>query len=198
LTRPRLPDDVGQKPDATAGARGVRPTPDAASELDAAAEYRHTAYLLALHLTGDREEARDVAQDAMVRFLGSRGRLRTGDDARPWLLTIVRNLVRDRWRRHRTRPTDSLDQGDLSRELAAPGANPEQAAERRELQTRVWRAISSLPAEKREILVLRDFHDLSYAEIAHVVGIPVGTVMSRLHAARTALREALTHGAVRG
>ena len=152
---------------------------------------RQTAFLLALHLTGNREDARDLAQDAMVRFLGSRATLNEGEDARPWVLTIVRNLVRDRWRRQRVRPTDSLD-ADLSIELVAPGPNPEETAERRQLQRRLWQAISTLPTEKREILVLRDFHDLSYAEIARVIEIPIGTVMSRLHAARTALRAAIS------
>jgi RNA polymerase sigma-70 factor, ECF subfamily len=174
----------------TVGGRGEPSTGESPALDTQAAGYRHMAYLLALHLTGDREDSRDVAQDAMVRFFSSRTKLGAGEDARPWVLTVVRNLVRDRWRRRRLRPTDSIDAGDLSSELTAPGANPEETAERRQMQKRLWQAMSSLPTEKREMLVLRDFHDLSYAEIARVVGIPIGTVMSRLHAARTALRAA--------
>jgi len=156
-----------------------------------ATAFAHMAFVLALSLTGQREEARDVAQDAMVRLFGNAATLRDHSDVRPWLLTTVRNLVRDRWRRGRLRPTDSIDAVGVVDELRAPADDPEQALTRRRAQERVWRALSSLSAEKREILVLRDFHDLPYAEIATVLGIPTGTVMSRLHAARTALGAAL-------
>jgi RNA polymerase sigma-70 factor (ECF subfamily) len=67
-------------------------------------------------------------------------------------------------------------------------------AERNELRARVWQAISKLGDTHREILVLRDFHDLAYREISDVLSIPLGTVMSRLHAARKKLREILVAG----
>jgi RNA polymerase sigma-70 factor (ECF subfamily) len=149
------------------------------------------AFVLALHLTGRREDALDIAQESMLRFFRHEATLRNHLDPRPWLLTTVRNLTRDLWRRRRVRPTDSIDGGALVNELRAPDASAQEVLERREGQARVWRAIASLPVEKREILVLRDFQDLSYADIARVLGIPAGTVMSRLHAARSALRAAL-------
>ena len=62
------------------------------------------------------------------------------------------------------------------------------------MRERVWRALATLPTEKREIIVLRDFHDLAYREIAQVLAIPIGTVMSRLHGARRLLRARLEEG----
>jgi len=80
------------------------------------------------------------------------------------------------------------------REPDDPGSRADDALDRRELAQRVWRAIAELDGDKREILVLRDFHDLSYAELARVLDIPQGTVMSRLHGARRQLRERLELG----
>ena len=175
-----------------ADAQAVSGPAEAEAEADAEA-LRHTqlAFVFALSLTGGADEARDIAQEAMLRLLGHAAALRDRTDVRPWLLTTVRNLVRDRWRRARRRPSDSIDAAPVIHALRAPGPDPEQAFARRQAQERIWRALSGLPADKREILVLRDFHDLSYAAIAAVLGIPAGTVMSRLHAARAALRAGL-------
>ncbi len=160
-----------------------------------ARRHRRAAYLLALQLLGNRDDAMDVTQDAMLRFFST---LKSFDAARrvqPWLLTIVRNQVRDLWRRRRRRPADAAAESDaLVGQLAAPQPSPEADLHRRELKERVWRALADLPADKREIIVLRDFHDLSYGDIAQVLGIPIGTVMSRLHGARRRLRAKLEEG----
>jgi RNA polymerase sigma-70 factor (ECF subfamily) len=157
--------------------------------------HRKAAYLFALQLLGNPDDALDVAQEAMLQFFVSLHRFQPGRSVRPWLFTIVRNKARDFWRRRRARKTESLDNGvtDLSLAMVDRSSNPEGDALLSELQQRVWRALSKLPATKREILVLRDFHDLSYNEIARVLSIPVGTVMSRLHAARKGLREVYLH-----
>ena len=152
--------------------------------------HRQAAYLFALQLVGNPDDAFDIAQDAMLRFFTTLDRVQDGRPVRPWLLAIVRNLARDHWRRGKVRRHQSIDAGipDLSSALVDRRTNPERdaiASERREL---LWRAMSRLDSAKREILVLRDFHDLSYAEIARALKIPVGTVMSRLHAARKSLR----------
>ena len=161
-----------------------------------ARRHRTEAYVLALQLVGNRDDAMDVAQEAMLRFFAALGRFERGRAVRPWLLAIVRNQVRDLWRRRRARPTESLDDPgrELAHDVADARANPEADAERRELRRRVWGAIAGLDRDKREILVLRDFHDLAYAELAEVLGIPQGTVMSRLHAARKQLRQRLAEG----
>ena len=155
-----------------------------------ARDHRQATYIFALQLVGNVDDAKDLAQEAMLRFFSTLDRFQPDRPVRPWLFSIVRNLARDFWRRGKLRRHQSLDEGvpDLSRALADPTANPEQSTLECERRQRLWKALSALPTAKREILVLRDFHDLQYAEIAKVLRIPIGTVMSRLHAARKVLR----------
>jgi RNA polymerase sigma-70 factor (ECF subfamily) len=158
-----------------------------------AVRYRTPAFRLAMQLLGRPDEARDVAQDSMLRFFSSLGRFEAERPVLPWLFRIVHNRVRDLERRRRRRRVESLE-GYLERtgaEPASPGPGPEAQLRRQRLQERVWQALSRLSEKHREILVLRDYQDLSYAEIASVLGIPKGTVMSRLHAARCSLRRRL-------
>lgn len=158
-----------------------------------AARHRRSAYLLALQLLGNPDDALDVAQESMLRFFGRLESFDAGRPVRPWLFQIVRNQVRDLRRRRRVRKSEPLEPeaGDLSRQIADPSQDPEASAAAAELRRRIWRALSTLGERQREILVLRDYHDLAYAEMAEVLKIPVGTVMSRLHGARKALRRVL-------
>jgi RNA polymerase sigma-70 factor (ECF subfamily) len=158
---------------------------------DLARECHRQAFLFALHLTRRHDEAADVAQDAMLRFFASIDRFDPERPVRPWLLRIVRNLVRDRARRARVRRTTPLEAEAGEAVIDPPSCepDPEAAAERVQLQRLVWRCLEVLSSEQREVLVLRDYHGLSYAEIADTVGIPRGTVMSRLHRARCVLSE---------
>lgn len=163
---------------------------DAASRADAASALRRSAYLFALQLTRDPDAAQDVAQESALRFYRNLERFDVNQPVEPWLYSIVRNQVRDRARRERHRAHESLDDW-LDRgigEDGAEGSDPALIAERREAQRQVWIGIGKLSEFHREIVVLRDFHDLSYAEIAEVLAIPRGTVMSRLHTARQSLR----------
>ena len=163
---------------------------EAAACDELAREHRQATYIFALQLVGNVDDAMDLAQEAMLRFFSTLDRFQADRAVRPWLFAIVRNLARDFWRRGKLRRHRSLDENvpDLSRALADTSANPEQLTIAEERRQRLWHAVSLLPGPKREILVLRDFHDLSYTEIAHVLEIPIGTVMSRLHAARKKLR----------
>jgi len=163
---------------------------DALDEL--ARSCRQQAYVFALQLIGHPDDALDVAQDAMVRFFRSLGRFDPSRPVRPWLLRIVRNLVRDRARRLRVRRTESLEPADddaLRFEPRDDAPDPEALATRRELQALVWKCLQELHPRYREVLVLRDYQDLSYADIATTLKIPRGTVMSRLHRARRLLQE---------
>jgi RNA polymerase sigma-70 factor (ECF subfamily) len=175
-------DEVGR---AQAGETGARE--------QLARSCRRSAYLLALQLLGDPDQARDVAQEAMLRLFGRLDRLDPDRPVRPWLFRVVRNRVNDLWRRRQVRRSQSLEgpAGDLAAQLRDPAGNPEENARRRELRRHLWQALADLPAAKKEILVLRDFHDLSYAEIADTLKVPTGTVMSRLHEARRTLREVM-------
>ncbi len=151
------------------------------------------AYLLALQLTGNRDDALDLAQDAMIRFFGALSRFDRRRPLRPWLYRIVRNLYRDRLRRQRLRRTEPLEA--VAPLAVAEGGNPqpspEAVASRHELQRVVWEEVQKLPPPFREIVVLRDYQDLEYAEIARILRVPRGTVMSRLHRARRRLAEAV-------
>lgn len=152
-----------------------------------------SAYVFALQLTGRPETAKDIAQESLIRFFRHLDRFDESRPIDPWLFGIVRNQVRDAARREKVRRHDSLDAWLEAggQQAASDATDPALAAERRELQQRVWRGISDLSDAHREILVLRDYHDLPYREIAAVLKIPQGTVMSRLHAARYRLREIL-------
>lgn len=164
---------------------------DAREEL--ARRVGRSAYVFALQLTDQPETAHDIAQDSVLRFFQHLDRFDTRRPIEPWLYQIVRNRVRDLKRRERLRRHESLD-GWLEQgrpEAMDTSADPAADAERSDLQKRIWRAVSQLTDSHREIFVLRDYHDFSYREIAELLSIPQGTVMSRLHAARQSLREIL-------
>lgn len=151
--------------------------------------HRRAVYLLALQLLGNPDDAMDATQETLLRFLRALDRFDGSRPVRPWLYAILRNRVRDLRRRRRVRKHDPLegDEDHWRPELVDPDANPHRDATRRELRERVWQALGDLAPAHREIVVLRDYQDLSYTEIADVLGIPQGTVMSRLHRARKQL-----------
>jgi len=143
------------------------------------------AHALALQMLGNTDDATDAVHDAFVKVLRKPG----GYDAKagpltPWFLRIVRNQCIDLIRRRRP--------GDVAvEELSDPGPGPEASLQASQRDQGLRRALASLSAEQRQIIVLRDYMDLSYAEIADVLEIARGTVMSKLHRARMALREEL-------
>ena len=151
------------------------------------------AYLFALQLTGNPDDALDVAQEALLRLFRTLARVDPTRPIRPYLLRIVRNLVWDQLRKRRVRKTHSLEDGgrELVLDPPDPALGPEELTQRRELQTILWSQLSTLPARQREVVALRDYMGLSYSEIARALRIPVGTVMSRLHRGRARLRKAV-------
>jgi RNA polymerase sigma-70 factor (ECF subfamily) len=149
------------------------------------------AWRVAVRLTGDPETARDIAQDAVVRCLRAADRFDPDRPLAPWVATIVRNLIRDAARRRGVRRLEPLHRtrDDIVVEPVDPAPDPEARAHRHQLQRLVWRCLADLDDGQREIIVLRDFEGLAYDEIARVLGIPRGTVMSRLHRARRRLAD---------
>ena len=146
------------------------------------------AYNLARWITRNDHDAQDVVQEAMLRayrfFEGLRG------ESRPWLLAIVRNSCMS-WLQV-NRPADLAGFDDRVVETVAsedegPEAQAMRAVDRRMLNE----AIAALPAQFREVLVLRELEDLSYRDIARVADVPIGTVMSRLARARRLLGESV-------
>ena len=146
------------------------------------------AYNFARWLVRNDHDAEDVVQESFVKAFVALDRFR-GADARPWLLAIVRNTAMTALRRRRSEP--SID-GDKAPEPvdAAEGVEEKLIAGERRNQVRT--AIERLPGEFRETLILREVEGLSYKEIAGVLGVPVGTVMSRLARARNLLMRDLT------
>ena len=151
------------------------------------------AYALARWLTRNDADAGDVVQEAMLRAFRYFDTYREGD-ARSWILRIVRRTCYS-WL-ERNRPAEvvtlgeevMLDHADSS--LPAAAQDTEALLQSRSDLRRLDVLIEALPAPLREVIVLRELHELGYREIAEVTGVPIGTVMSRLHRARSALRRA--------
>jgi RNA polymerase sigma-70 factor (ECF subfamily) len=143
------------------------------------------AFNYARWLTRSDADAEDVVQDAYVRALRFFSSLRS-DDARSWLLTIVRNTWYGRFPQTRgaSQPTEY---DAMTHDRPDEGPDPEALVMQQQAVEKVRRAIQELPADFREVIVLRELEGLSYKEIAVVAGIPIGTVMSRLARARERL-----------
>jgi RNA polymerase sigma-70 factor, ECF subfamily len=147
--------------------------------------YVNSGYNLARWLTRNEQDAEDILQEALLRSLRSFDSFIPGRDGRAWFLTIVRNSCRTWLRRNRSREAVQLD--DDCQAPPAIWSDPEAALIKSANSQRVRQALEDLPAEYREILILRELEDLSYKEIAEIVEIPLGTVMSRLSRARREL-----------
>ncbi|PYS94769.1 MAG: RNA polymerase subunit sigma [Acidobacteria bacterium] len=149
-----------------------------------------SAYNLARWLTRNGHDAEDLVQESLLRafqaFQGFRG-----TDGRAWLLAIVRNACYTWLRRNRQQEVTTEFDEEVHT-LEGDALNPEKLVLREVDSARVRQALEELPAEFREVLVLREMEGLSYKEIGTVVDIPVGTVMSRLARARGRLQRGLT------
>lgn len=145
-----------------------------------------SAYNLARWLTRNDSDAEDVVQEAFLRALRSFKTFTPGRDGRAWLLAIVRNCCRT-WLRENRPQQLAVELDDNSQASGEQWSNPEASLISSATCQLVRQAIEELPVEYREILVLRELEDLSYKEIAAVVEIPIGTVMSRISRARREL-----------
>ena len=181
------------------GPASGRPSPDAGN----AAEFQRLilphldgAYNLARYLTRDPVASEDVVHDAMIRAFRAFGQFR-GGSARAWLFAIVRNCCRTA-QAGTMGASLVVHENRLSEEAVAklkehpdPAPTPEDELMRGSEIERVRAAVEAIPEPFREAIVLRDLEDLSYAEIAEVAGVPVGTIMSRLSRGRAMLAKEL-------
>ncbi|MEP7072212.1 MAG: sigma-70 family RNA polymerase sigma factor [Verrucomicrobiota bacterium] len=149
------------------------------------------AYNLARWLVGNEPDARDLVQDACLRAFKSFPRYR-GGDARSWLLTIVRNAAYTALRKRGA--SEQFVDSDKLESLPDDAPNPDELRERAAKVETVRAAIARLPGEFKEVIVLREMEGFSYKEIADVVGVPIGTVMSRLARGRRGLQKLLVEG----
>jgi len=147
------------------------------------------AYNLARWLTRNEADAQDMVQEAYLRALRFFGGFR-GTDARAWLLTIVRNTCYT-WLRRNKWPEFSGDFDEVALAREAEGPDPEMEQVLKAQAQLAEEATEKLPIEIREVVVLRELEELSYKEIGVVLGVPIGTVMSRLARARKRLMSAL-------
>jgi RNA polymerase sigma-70 factor, ECF subfamily len=163
--------------------------------------YQHKVFNLVLRMLGSREEAEDVAQEVFVTVFKSIDGFRGESKFSTWLYRIAANHCKNRMKylgRRSYKATGELDEA-AERELASaqPSAltphvdGPEKVLEGLQMERLVQAGIAQLDEEHRVLIVLRDVEDLSYQEITTITGLPEGTVKSRLHRARMALKEYL-------
>ncbi len=163
---------------------GVETDRDLEAMLDG---YRRRGFALALQLLGDADDAADAVQDGLGKLWANRRAIQRGRDPTAWFFRVLRNVCIDRMRRRPRRRHAALDVEPVDRKTATPL----EQAESSEFRERLAGELGNLTPAYREIILLRDFQDLSYAQIAEVLGISQGTVMSRLHRARMILRDRL-------
>ncbi len=164
-------------------------------------EHLDALYRSALRLTRNPQDAEDLVQDTYVRAYRYRNRFRAGTNAKAWLFTIMTNLFRSRYRSKRTSASEQpLDDPkndfylyERLREAGLPThlRSPEETVLDRDISPVVIRALEELPTPARMVVLLVDLEEFSYREAAQILGIKIGTVMSRLHRGRRALQRQL-------
>jgi RNA polymerase sigma-70 factor (ECF subfamily) len=178
-------------------APGAVPLPAASFEREALAQL-DSLYRTARRLTRNAADAEDLVQETFLKAFRAADRFEPGTNLRAWLFTILHNTARNRARDH-ARDAVLIDSETVERaaELAngpgqpAPGGTPESLLIRQTLAPELQAAIDALPEALRQAVWLRDVEEFSYAEIAAMLSIPVGTVMSRISRGRHALYERL-------
>jgi RNA polymerase sigma-70 factor (ECF subfamily) len=167
-----------------------------------ALELSDQVYRVARRLVGTREEAEDLMQDAYARAFRSWHQYQPGTNLRAWLLRILTNLNIDKGRKTQRSPDlQPLEEGDYflynKLESTLPDENPdEERVLDRLSQNSVVEALADVPHDFRDVVVLVDIGEFSYADAAQILDIPVGTVMSRLHRGRRVLKQNLAEKAV--
>jgi len=177
--------------------RSASPSTDADPFTGEALELLGPLYGTAVRLTRNPDAAQDLVQDTYLKAFRARGKFQPGTNLKAWLYTILhntwRNRRRDRGRMRVEADSDLLDQAveQGADTLSPPADNPETLLLRETLREDLRQALDQLPETFREAVWLRDVEELSYQEIAAVLDIPVGTVMSRLSRGRKQLYNTL-------
>jgi RNA polymerase sigma-70 factor, ECF subfamily len=161
--------------------------------------YLDPLYRTALRLSRNPQDAEDLVQETYLNAFRALDRFEEGTNLRAWLFRILNNAFISQYRRRRRRPSSSLDEVSdfyLYDHLVDGGVAPAQENPEREVLSRigdeaVLRALEELPVEFRQVELLADVEGFSYREIADILGIPIGTVMSRLYRARRRLQKVL-------
>jgi RNA polymerase sigma-70 factor (ECF subfamily) len=172
--------------------RGADGPVDRAFQTDALG-YLDALYATALRLTRNPADAQDLVQDTYLKAFRAAAQFERGTNLKAWLYTILHNTFRNR-RRDQARDAVTADSETVEQAAALPGHDetPEQILLRATLDADLQAALDSLPAAFREAVWLRDVDEFSYAEIARMLDIPIGTVMSRIARGRRLLYQRLT------
>ncbi len=151
-------------------------------------------YGMVYRMLGNHDDAADVTQEVFIKVFEGLKRFRKGSTLGTWIYRISVNVCLEHLRRRRETPMSSLTEEERSEAFAVqdPSPSPEEVAERGDLKELVWTAIHRLPTNMRLVIVLCDLEGLSYEEAANVLGVPIGTVKSRLNRARLALKDELS------
>jgi len=158
-------------------------------DLDALVDgFRRKGFAFAFRMVGNADDAADAVQEALSVLWARRHDIRRGQDPAAWFFRVLRNHCVDQLRKCRLRRYEPVDAANLP---DARTDRPDALAEHHEFDARLAEELERLDPAYREILLLRDYQNLSYAQIAEVLAIRQGTVMSRLHRARMILRERL-------
>lgn len=161
-------------------------------------KYQGRVYAMVYGMVRNREDARDLTQEAFVKAYRSLDSFRLEAGFYTWLYRIAMNLSIDFVRKRKRRETNGFDEGIAARDEDGGIAEvhhedgPGRALERKQLLARIMGAMEKLPEDQREVILLRELEHLSYKEISEVMGIPEGTVMSRLFYARKKLQKLLS------
>lgn len=154
-------------------------------------EHIEHLYAIAFRLTGQAANAEDLLQDLVIRLFEQRSHISSLANPRAYFVRSLHNLYVDSWRSTRHSPiTDAEDIAGMEI-LAGQQVNPDQISANAQLADRLHAALQKLPQERRIMVVLHDIHGYSMPELAAMLHLPLGTVKSRLHRARAALRQEL-------
>lgn len=176
-------------------ARSIRGDADSFNEL--IVRWERPIYALAYRTIGREEDARDVCQETFLRAFRALPRFRGEAKFSSWIYRIALNLCRDWSRRERRAPLVQVPDDTDAMEFAAavePSESIEDLVARRDLTRRVERLMGDLPEEQRTAIVLKEYHGLTFQEIADLVGCPLSTVKTRLYQGLTVLRRELAKG----
>lgn len=159
-------------------------------------------YALAYRVIGREEDARDVCQETFLRAFRALGGFKGQAKFSSWIYRITLNLCRDWIRRERRQPVAQAPEGvdivELAGETAVPGESVEDLVARREMGQAVARAMANLPEEQRTAIILKEYHGLTFQEIADLLECPLSTVKTRLYQGLSVLRRQLETAGMSG
>jgi RNA polymerase sigma-70 factor (ECF subfamily) len=188
-------DPPSDQAEPTAAAERAAEARDRVHFEEEALEHADQLYRIALRLSGSQQTAEELVQETYLRaFRGWRG-YRPGSNLAAWLATILRNVFLDEARKQSRRPAqesfEDTSEYYLYNHLSEAGAEPQEAVLNRLSGGAIAESLGDIPPTFREVVVLVDIGDFSYQDAADILGVPIGTVMSRLHRGRRALKQAL-------